>query len=219
MKRIIRELTPPVIWRFEKAAIRSMRRKTPGKGALIVGEERDADWYDQSLLEQEHYRVHYTKSNYYFWCVIADRIMRDGVRSILDIGCGPGQVACLLRDRGVGRYHGVDFSEKRAAQARLVCPEYTFSVEDVLKTDTVNTLDYDAALLMEVLEHLEKDVELLMRIPPGRNVTRPFQIFRPWPTCGTSKARMSTNSLRPSVVRLPNRRHRERRAGRRVLPV
>ena len=45
------------------------------------------------------------------WTVLADRIRRSGAKSVLDIGCGPGQfAACLFDMAGIETYTGLDFS-------------------------------------------------------------------------------------------------------------
>ena len=52
-------------------------------------------------------------------------------------------------------------------QAKLVCPEFSFSVEDAFETDLFETFTYDCALSTEFLEHVEGDLEVLKRIKPG----------------------------------------------------
>jgi len=130
--------------------------------------EKDSSWYDNSFEKYDHWKLHYSLSQYYFlWTVILDRIVRAEVDSILEIGCGPGQLACLIRDKGVKLYHGFDFSSKRIAQAKKACGEFTFSQEDAFKTDLFTTYDYSAVICTEFLEHVEGDIELLSRIKSG----------------------------------------------------
>ncbi len=130
--------------------------------------ERDSLWYDRAFEQNQHWREHYTKSSYYFlWTVIADRLVRRGVGSILDIGCGSGQLARLLSDKGIRQYCGLDFSEKRIAQARLVCPDFEFRNEDAFKSDAFDVCDYDCLLTTEFLEHVESDIEAIRRVKPG----------------------------------------------------
>lgn len=92
------------------------------------------------------------------------------MRSILDVGCGPGQVALLLRDRGVENYLGLDFSTARVEYAKIVCPQYEFVVADAFKTNLIESHDYGCALVMEFLEHVERDLDVLNRVPPGKLV-------------------------------------------------
>ena len=111
---------------------------------------------------------HYTESRYYpLWTVIADRIARADVRSILDVGCGPGQVAQLLYDRGLKDYVGLDFSPQRIGRAREICPHYEFFVADAFQTDLFENGNYDCMLCMEFLEHVNRDTDIIQRVRPG----------------------------------------------------
>jgi len=179
IKTAIRELTPPLLWRCASRLRHAARRPRAGKPSreprpsdkFPFGCEQPAEFYDLTFEEADHWKQHYTESHYYpLWTVVADRICRAGAQRVLDIGCGPGQVACLLRDRGIPQYCGVDFSAARLRQARAVCPEYEFAVEDVFLTDRFDTMDYDAVLVMEFLEHIQRDTEVLERLRPGTYV-------------------------------------------------
>jgi SAM-dependent methyltransferase len=135
---------------------------------LGAGKERDADWYDRSFDNSEHWREHYSKSKYYFiWTVIADRLIAEDTKFVLDIGCGPGQLATVLRDVGIEKYHGLDFSAKRIDWAHRICPQFSFSVEDAFETDIFFELDYDTVVCTEFLEHIERDLEVIARIRCG----------------------------------------------------
>lgn len=132
------------------------------------GFERGPGWYDKSFENNEHWRHHYTQSRYYpLWAVISDRIMRSGSNSILDIGCGPGQLASLLRDKGLLHYLGLDFSPRRVEWAKKVCPEFDFLVADALETRLFDTHDYDTVICTEFLEHIERDTEVIEKIHSG----------------------------------------------------
>lgn len=114
LKSFVRDCIPPVIAR----TLSRIRQSSRGNNAPIQGRERDAAWYDESFRRFDHYHHHYTKSNYYaFWTVIGDRIKRARLQSIIDIGCGAGQMATFLRDIGVPRYLGIDFSAERIRRA------------------------------------------------------------------------------------------------------
>jgi 2-polyprenyl-3-methyl-5-hydroxy-6-metoxy-1,4-benzoquinol methylase len=132
------------------------------------GVEQPPDFYDHSYRKRGHWKVHYTESHYYpLWTVIADRIRQARPQRILDIGCGPGQVACLMRDIGVPEYRGLDFSAARVGRARDVCPEFNFVAADVFQDDSLDTYPYDCVLMMEFLEHIERDIDVLQRVRPG----------------------------------------------------
>lgn len=151
-----------------RRAVAAVSRPFRRRRRFQYGVEQPAEFYDATFDKCDHWKQHYCASHYYpLWTVIADRIRRAGVKSVLDIGCGPGQVACLLRDNGVPRYHGLDFSAARITQARSVCGEYEFVQADVYKDDLLEVLDYDCLLTMEFLEHVERDLDVLRRVRPG----------------------------------------------------
>ena len=165
IRKIVRDFTPPICLRFAKLLIR-------GNSNAVQGKEQPAEYYDQTFSDKEHWKSHYTESHYFpLWTVVADRMRGRGNSRILDIGCGPGQVACMIKDTpGIDSYVGVDFSSKRIAQARLVCPEYDFFEVDVFNTDMLETLTYDTVLIMEFLEHIEQDLKVLERLKQGSYV-------------------------------------------------
>jgi len=165
IKRAVKEITPPLLMRIASRVkpAASLRRSSGTEHG-----EKGPGWYDAAFESNPHWKAHYTEVDYYFlWAVIVDRMIREDVRSVLDIGCGAGQLACLIRDKGIEQYYGLDFSEKRVSQARRVCPEYQFAVEDVFKTEALNNFEYDAAICTEVLEHVENDTEIIHKLITG----------------------------------------------------
>ena len=135
------------------------------------GELRPAGYYDDVYRVSASYRQPYWESRYYFlWSVVADRLVRANVRNILDLGCGPGQFAALLRDKGFERYCGIDFSETSVELAREVCPAFEFAVADLSDPDTLRHREYDCVLALEFLEHVEDDRGILEEIRPGTRV-------------------------------------------------
>ena len=163
-RSIIRECLPPIVVRL----IRSARSSGTKKFYPFEGDEQSAASYDRVFVKHDHWRRHYTESPYFpVWTVIADRISRSQVNSILDIGCGSGQVAQLLHDKGLKNYLGIDFSVERICQARLVCPEFRFVVADIFETDLLSHHDYDGVVCLEFLEHVERDLQLIQNLRPG----------------------------------------------------
>lgn len=130
--------------------------------------ERGAEWYDASFDACGDWSRHYTESEYYFlWSVIADRVQRTGARSILEIGCGTGQLACLIRDKVGCKYIGFDFSQKRVEYAQKAYPGLSFVQQDAFQTDLFATCDYDTVICTEFLEHVEGDTVVLNKIRKG----------------------------------------------------
>ncbi len=138
---------------------------------------KGADWYNKAFTEVEEYHRHYTGSSYYFlWCVIVDRITRSGARRLIDLGCGPGQVAQYLHDKSVPEYLGVDFSEKAIglARERPVSSGFRFEIGDLSQPGAVHAITngyaYDTVLSLEFLEHVEFDLLVLEQLRPGTRI-------------------------------------------------
>lgn len=78
----------------------------------------------------EHFRDEMSKKPFDRW-MLDGFIEKVGNRGVLcDMGCGPGQVARYLYDRGA-KVCGVDFSGEMVKQARLSSPEIDFSQGDM----------------------------------------------------------------------------------------
>src|SRR5947209_3200198 len=124
-------------------------------GRVPAGREVGSDWYDQAYRDVEEYRRPYTQSRYYFiWTVIVDRVRRGGARRVLEIGCGPGQLAAFLLDSGVDEYLGLDFSPTAIEMARANAPRGRFEVGDARSTDVHSEFEHDVVICTEVLEHI-----------------------------------------------------------------
>lgn len=172
MKNLIRELMPPLFMKMLSKARRQFVRTSPAPPSQFAyGVEQPPEFYDQTYTTKAHWKKHYTASHYYpLWTVIADRLRHLQAKTVIDIGCGPGQVACLLRDLHIPQYIGLDFSPARIAQARSICPGYEFVVADVFKDNILEVGDYDCVLIMEFLEHVEQDIAVLQQIRPSTTI-------------------------------------------------
>ena len=83
---------------------------------------------------------------------------------VLDIGCGPGQVAQFLQDRGLPGYFGLDLSPVAAEKAAKLCPGYQFKAENALETNVLQEISYDTVISLEFLEHVQKELSVLEKI-------------------------------------------------------
>jgi trans-aconitate methyltransferase len=134
--------------------------------------KQPAEWYDGVYASSEHYRQSYRQSLYLpIWKEILHRMQRRGASSVVDLGCGPGQFAALLRDNGIEHYQGFDFSTEALKVARASCPELTFTLADLVAQPWADlTTEYDTVIATEFLEHIDEDLAILEQIPSGKYV-------------------------------------------------
>ena len=157
------ELTPPLVWRGMRSCLQAAKLYRPP-----VVPERDSAWYDSVFNGSATYQGPYRQSPYYFlWCVVVDRVTRSRATSVLDIGCGPGQVARFLQDNGLQHYVGLDLSPVATRLAKTLCPSFQFVTASAFDTDVFTTVKYDTVICMEFLEHVTDDIQVLKRIARG----------------------------------------------------
>lgn len=131
-----------------------------------MGTEWTSEQYDEFYRVSDEYQAHYGASIYWpMWQEVLKRIPKNAV--VLEFGCGTGQFAKALFDRGCNGYGGIDFSEVALEIARKnVSTPGVFVQCDIRKV--VVTSDYDYLVCLETLEHIEDDVAVLNRIRPGK---------------------------------------------------
>lgn len=89
--------------------------------------------------------------------------------SILEIGCGAGNEAILLREMGYD-YLGTDISEGMLAIAKSRCPEAIFAQQDLRSLAVFS--EFDGLIAIASLLHLEKE-ELVPALYTLRQQIRP----------------------------------------------
>lgn len=131
--------------------------------------ELSAVYYDQAFSNNPDWKNHYTASPYYFlWTVIIDRLRQRRSAGILEIACGPGQLASAIYDAEIANdYLGFDFSPVAIQFAQKACPGYKFLHENALETTLFEDHEYDTIVSTEFLEHVEEDLAVLSRIREG----------------------------------------------------
>jgi len=141
-----------------------------------MGEQRDAEWYDEAIRSSKSYHLQSEEAPWYKLWSRACKDIKEG-DIVIDIGCGPGQTAELIQNRfeDVG-YIGIDFSKYAISQAKLKCPNYHFRCTDIL-TVNYEECEGDVFLACEVLEHIDDDLLLLERIPSGKKIVITLPTF------------------------------------------
>lgn len=126
----------------------------------------EAPWYD-AVLEGSRAMAPLEESSALPVYEAAARFVPVDI-TVLDLGCGTGRFAKLLRDRDQWAYGGYDFAPAVIEEAQRYCPGYSFAVRDLREWQHGPDLpDEVCYVLLEVLEHLDDDRDALMRIPPG----------------------------------------------------
>jgi len=114
---------------------------------------------------------HFEIKNLYFKPVFNRINLNNKSIRILDVGCGTGQFANLLFDNGYLNYFGIDISGVAIECAKKV----NYNHEDKFLTGSIFDIDKEylqceALVCLEVLEHIEKDIELLKFFDKGTKV-------------------------------------------------
>jgi SAM-dependent methyltransferase len=154
-----------------KKTVRSICSRISAAADPLSPPDRECgpDWYDDIYRNVKSYHLHYSQSHYYcIWTVIADRIRRGGLRRVLEIGCGPGQLAALLTDQGVEQYFGLDFSLTAVTMARQNALKGRFIVGNALDPEIYAEVEYDVIICTEVLEHIQDDLQVVSRFAEGK---------------------------------------------------
>ena len=130
-------------------------------------EAKKFDYYNDIYKDSQQYKLHYIKSIYFnIWTNILNNIIKKyPIKSkILDIGCGSGQFGHLLFDNEYKNYLGIDFSQEAINIAK------TFSPQKYQKNNyqEINFNEFDIIISLEVLEHLDNDLELIEKIPKDK---------------------------------------------------
>jgi len=151
------------------AAVAELRRQKIGGAQDFV--QTSAVFYNDLYAASEKYMRGGDETVYLpMWQRITELIGQQEVAEVLDLGCGPGQfaeffLACLP---GI-RYRGVDISQVAIDQARRRVPPAEFICADIFASDWLIELDEVKAgvVCTEVLEHIERDQDLLKLLPAG----------------------------------------------------
>ena len=185
IKYILKEITPPIIIKIyrklflkkinsNKELETQIKETKLAKVEVKKGEEKDSDWYNnfyENETKDSIYNVHYTKSPYYYlWSVVIEKLNLYKPKSILELGCGNGQLSSLIYDKGFKNYLGVDFSKVAIEKAKKNCPTFSFICENIVKTDLIEKYDYDLIIILETLEHIKGDIEVLKKIKSGTHL-------------------------------------------------
>ncbi len=127
---------------------------------LTGNKEKDVEYYDNI------YSNCYNTSNYMILYQEVTKIVSQVANpSVLELGCGLGDLGELLMKQGT-QYRGFDFSEIAVNQCLKKYPQGSFKVGNVYDHESFKPFDYNIAIALEVLEHIN-DLEVIEHLPPG----------------------------------------------------
>jgi len=130
---------------------------------------KGAGYYNKVFRESPNYQCPKEESSFYpLWQAALELLHTLKVKEIVDLGCGAGQFGEMCFQAGIG-YTGVDFSFVAIKMAGRRVGNLHFhhtQIESFLNY----AWKYPCYVLLEVLEHLDKDIETLKLIPPDAMV-------------------------------------------------
>lgn len=137
-----------------------------------MGEEKSPAYYDQRYDTREHYFRHYKESPYYvLWTQALQFVKKVPSPKILEIGCGAGQFAHYLYDEGFRDYAGFDFSPRAIEMAKERCAQEFFRADARdFSSRSPYSREYNLVISLEVLEHIEDDVEVIRHLREGSGI-------------------------------------------------
>lgn len=132
-----------------------------------MGSEKDSAYYDKAFTDDKRYHGSYRNLDHFPVFQIALSYLKE-LRNpyIYEIGCGTGQFAQFLWEHGFREYMGIDFSEVAISRAKTLSPQ-VFKKVDRAECEVIPS-EFDTIVALEVLEHIEKDLQLMGCIPQGK---------------------------------------------------
>ena len=130
--------------------------------------EAPAETYDRQFSGSGDADRHYSRSLYHrLYRRVCQQLEALRSRQVLEVGCGTGAFAqCLMESSSIG-YRGFDFSDVGVQQARsrTSCHD-SFFVGDARCLESYER-PYDTIVCLEVLEHVERDLDVIAKWKPG----------------------------------------------------
>ena len=130
------------------------------------------EYMDKEYVEWKPYSEHYSKQTKYILNIYTTALecikQQKEPCKIIEIGCGSGLFANMLFDNGYSEYEGIDFSLEAIRLAKKANIQH---IEKFICCDAFEYLtnfsgtDNTIFVLFEVLEHINRDIELLNMLP------------------------------------------------------
>lgn len=124
-------------------------------------------FYDAVYENSDKYASNSDDSIYVpVWDEVLQYFQGSNVLSVVDVGCGPGQFAeYAIKHLPALSYIGFDYSSVAISQAKKRTKGVEFIEGNAFSSPLLAENAADVYILLEVLEHIEKDLELLGSMP------------------------------------------------------
>lgn len=132
-----------------------------------MGRQRDSTFYDNNT---KYLNENIIKRYMPIYIAVADLLPScSNCGAIIDLGCGVGHFAKLIKNRGYERYIGIDFSEgmvQKSIDQVGQFGKYSFILGDLTNSAVQNIYKkYDLFVAIETLEHITNDIKIVESIP------------------------------------------------------
>ncbi|PKM52339.1 MAG: hypothetical protein CVV02_02940 [Firmicutes bacterium HGW-Firmicutes-7] len=135
----------------------------------MSNQEKDNFYYDNVYQTNKAYLKKAEEMLYFPIWKRAIQMM-DENSIIAEFGCGPGQFAELVINHGLKYAFGVDFSQNAIRMVKERTGKDYFYVGNLYNKRNYTIKEYNTAILLEVLEHIEEDLKVLSYLPEGVRV-------------------------------------------------
>jgi 2-polyprenyl-3-methyl-5-hydroxy-6-metoxy-1,4-benzoquinol methylase len=148
-------------------------RNARARTAANVTRRNTREAYERLYADPVLLAEYRTAARLAFYDRIAERAAALQPESIVDVGCGPGDLLRRIVDRtGVSDVLGIDHAQAAVREARALVPESEFVTADIETYESARA--FDLVVCTEVLEHLRRPAagrDLLGRLArPGGSI-------------------------------------------------
>lgn len=132
-----------------------------------MGQERPASWHDRQIRTTKRHKKNWDELPCADLIEEVARLVPADAR-VVDVGCGCGHMAAILKERGVTTdYLGFDFASVAIDAAQKRAPWAWFVNIDVRKVTFPRA---DIFLFVDVLDNIWDDVEVVNSVPNGSQI-------------------------------------------------
>jgi 2-polyprenyl-3-methyl-5-hydroxy-6-metoxy-1,4-benzoquinol methylase len=141
-----------------------------------MGKEQNSNFYDEIYKSGGSEQLYFKPAKsikYYYptWEYSYKYLIENNVKSIIDLGCGPGHFASLFNSQDNIMYMGYDFSEeaiKQSISRNKSNPNIKFKTQNL---NYINLSGIDTFYTsFEFLEHISFDLEILEKIKKENHI-------------------------------------------------